>query len=101
MRKTILASILGTSLLLAGCNENDMVQLQTQYKVVIAPNSLYNCPQVTKWPKVKTLTDLQVARVMVQLAESNKICAASLNAVKQFYADAKVRIEGSNPTKRK
>lgn len=100
MRNLLLAAALGTALLLGGCQENDLLQIQTEYKIVIAPDSLYKCPRITKWPAIKTLTDLQVAKTLVNLAEANKICAASLDAVHKFYNDAKVRVESKNPKKK-
>lgn len=85
---TILAA-----LSLAGCDEQQTTQYLTQYKVVVAPATLYTCPQVKRWPKVETLTDLQVARVIVELAEANKICKSSLDQLKAFYEKAKLKLE--------
>lgn len=80
--------------------EQQLMQYQYQYRVVLAPDSMYNCPVVTRWPKIKTLTDLQVARLIVQLAENNKICKSSLDSIKAYYARAKREIEAQQPTQR-
>lgn len=96
MSKIVIFGIIAAaSILLAGC---DTTAIPTQYKysIVLAPESLYNCPIVTKWPAIKTLSDLQVARLVVTLAENNKICKSSLDAIHSYYATAKARIEGKN-----
>ena len=74
---------------LAGCNTTGTLQPTiNKYHVVLAPESMYNCPSVTKWPAIKTLTDLQVAKQMVQLAAVNNTCASSMRALHRFYANA-------------
>ncbi len=74
---------------LAGCNTTGTLQPTiNKYHVVLAPESMYNCPRITKWPAIKTLTDLQVARTMVQMAAANNTCAASMNALHRFYNNA-------------
>ena len=74
---------------LAGCMTDGTLQPTiNKYHVILAPDSMYNCPQVTKWPAIKTLTDLQVARQMVQMAAANNTCRSSMNALHKFYANA-------------
>lgn len=78
---------------LSGCASTNYV---TEYKVVVAPSTLYNCPAIGKLPPVATLTDLQVAKLLVNLAENNKICKSSLDKIKAYYIEAKTRIEGKS-----
>lgn len=99
MRSATIFTILA-GLTLAGCDEQQTTQYLTQYKVVVAPESLYTCPQVKRWPKIETLTDLQVAKVIVELAEANKICKSSLDELKAFYVKAKAKVE-QNAAKKK
>lgn len=82
------------ALTLGGCDQQTQTQYLTKYQVVVAPDSLYNCPVITKWPAVKNLTDLQVAHLLVRLAEDNKICKSSLDAIHAYYDAASKRING-------
>jgi len=78
--------------LLAGCAS--VPTYVTKYQVIVAPNSMYNCPVIGKLPKIETLTELQFAKVTANLAENNKICKTSLDKLKAYYQEAKTRIEG-------
>jgi hypothetical protein len=97
MLKRILsiAALLGT-VALGGCATAVQPALD-RYHVVLAPDSLYNCPQVKKYPSIKTLTDLQTARILLEQAENLKICASSMAALKAYYAKAKRDFEMANP----
>jgi len=99
MKLFVIPAVLG-ALVLGGCEEQQ-VQYLEKYKVVIAPGSMYNCPQIKKWPDIKTLTDLQVAETIMKLAENNRICKASMDKIRKFYDDAKRRIEGNQATQRR
>ena len=95
MKKVVLLAALGVaSFGLVGCDENIQPTLD-KYHVVLAPESLYNCPVIKTWPKVETLSDLQVARMLVQLAKNNNICKASMDQIHKFYNDAAARFEQS------
>ncbi len=82
---------------LGGCDPQTVQPIVNKYHVVLAPDSMYNCPVVTKWPQVKTLTDLQTARLLVTLAENNNICKRSLDSIRAFYINAKRRFEQVSP----
>ena len=81
--------------LLSGCASAPPTYI-TKYQVVIAPNSMYNCPVIGKLPKIETLTELQFAKITANLAENNKVCKTSLDKLKAYYQEAKSRIEGKN-----
>ena len=81
------------TILLAGCATAPITVVSDKYHVIVAPDSLYKCPTVKSFPKIETLTDLETARLLVQYAENNQICKSSLNAVRQFYIDAKAKFE--------
>jgi hypothetical protein len=49
---------------------------------------MYNCPIVRTYPEVKTLTDSQVAKLLLQLRNNNLTCKNSLEAIRQFLAEA-------------
>lgn len=84
--KTLLA-ILAAGFLLAACTPEEEVLVQ-KYRIVQVPPQLYNCPVVQTFPAVKTLTDAQVAKLIVQLHQNNMTCKQSLEAIRLFLANA-------------
>jgi len=91
-----ICTVIGVALVgvwVAGCDPQAIQPALQQYHVVLAPESMYNCPVVKKWPNIKTLSDLQTARLIVQLAENNNICKASVDALHKFYNEAAARFE--------
>jgi hypothetical protein len=96
--KNILLAILLT-LPLAACNEP--VQLiKTEYRVVDIPDQLYaGCPAIGKLPPYTTLSDVDVAKLIVRLYNNNAKCRTSILAIKKYLEDAKVLVEkGQEPT---
>lgn len=80
------------AVLLAAC-ASDPVVTSTRYRVVLPEESMYSCETVSQFPNPRTLTDLQVARLLVDLHQNNVRCRNSMDAIRQFLEDAKVRIE--------
>lgn len=89
----IVLVILAT-LALAGCKTTQNV-VQTKLQVVVPDESLYNCPVVKNLPNSNNLTDVQVAKLIVQLYKNNKQCKNSEEAVKKYLDEAKKLIEES------
>lgn len=84
------AIVLVVVFLLGGCVSAPLV---SEKNVVVAPpDDLYNC-QVVKYPDHKTLTDRQVARVLVDLHRANVTCKDSLDAVKAYIEKAKETVD--------
>lgn len=79
-------------LLLTGCSQTAVQLLAPEYKIVKAPDDLYNCPVETKFPKADTLTNKQVGNLLIKIQKNNVACKERLNAVKQFYDDAEKTI---------
>ena len=75
-------------LLLTGCSQTAVQLLAPEYKIVKAPDDMYNCPVETKFPKADTLTNKQVGALILKLQKNNMTCKQQLDAVKQFYDDA-------------
>ena len=75
-------------LLLTGCSQTAIQLLAPEYKIVKAPDELYNCPVETKFPKSDTLTNKQVGALILKLQKNNVTCKTSADAVKKFYDDA-------------
>ena len=79
-------------LLLTGCSQTAVQLLAPEYKIVKAPDEMYNCPVETKFPKADTLTNKQVGALILKLQKNNMTCKQQLDAVKQFYDDAEKTI---------
>ena len=75
-------------LLLTGCMQTSVQLVAPEYKIVKAPNDLYKCPVLTKFPKDDTLTDQEVGTLILKLHSNNITCKRSLDAIKLFYDDA-------------
>ena len=82
--------LLVLSLLLTGCQST--VSSPT-IKVVTPPEQLYDCPIKTKWPNWQHLNDTDVAKTIVELYKNNTRCKNSVDAIRNYLADAKARIE--------
>jgi len=88
MKKVLLL----TTLMLAGCQ----TVVTTQKQLVILPSaSMYNCPTVESYPDPKKLTDIEVAKLIVQLDRYNKICKNSIDSIKTYLENAKKTAEKS------
>ncbi len=79
-------------LLLAACQHTQVALIAPEYKIVKAPDDLYKCPTVTKFPKDETLTDQEVGSLILKLQNNNVTCKRSLESIKQFYDDAEKTI---------
>ena len=87
MKKLLLLS----SLMLAGCSQTVSL-LTPEYKLVKAPDSLYDCPTINRFPKAETLTDEQVGKLILKLQRNNVACKNSSEAVHKFYDNAEQTI---------
>jgi len=88
MRKFLLL----VPLLLTGCSQTAVQLLAPEYKIVKAPDDLYNCPVETHFPKSDTLTNKQVGNLVLKLQKNNVTCKQSLDTVHKFYDDAEKTI---------
>jgi hypothetical protein len=79
-------------LLLTGCSQTAVQLIAPEYKVIKAPDDMYNCPVETKFPKADTLTNKQVGQLILKLQKNNITCKQKMEAVKQFYDDAEKTI---------
>lgn len=79
---------------LAGCNsvtqqERRQVYIKTQYVVPEVPSELYECPTVSRFPDPKTLSDAQVARLLVLYHKNGIKCKGNMTAIKKYLDDAR------------
>jgi len=87
MKKILLLS----TLLIAGC-QSTLVTTKEQF--VVTPSvSMYNCPTVNSYPDPKKLTDIEVAKLIVQLDRYNKVCKNSIDSIRTYLENAKKTIE--------
>jgi hypothetical protein len=90
MRKVL--ACLPLALILSACQTTQL--LTTKEQVVILPSeTMYNCPTATYYPKPETLTEIQVARIIVELNKSNKICKNSIESIRRYLEESKASIE--------
>lgn len=92
--KTI--AILLLPLFLAGCASTNMQPaiVKTEQVVVIPDRSLFNCPS-SKFPRAETLTDRQVANLIVSLHKNNIICQKNMTSIWDSLETSKKIIEES------
>lgn len=85
MKKIIL--LLGV-MLLASCNDQSQIVQSYKYMVVHPSEAMYYCPVLEQFPNWKTLTDSQVAKLIVQLQKNNLTCKSSIESIKKFLQEA-------------
>lgn len=90
MKKLVLLFVL----LLAGCNETQQVVTSYKYLVVHPDEAMYNCPVLKEFPNWKTLTDAQVAKVLVTLQKNNITCKSSIESIRKFLKEADMKRAG-------
>jgi hypothetical protein len=80
-----------TSLTLAGCAKDlpPQVITKTELKVVMPERTMFYCQNVRKFPNPDTLTDVQVAKLLVELHSKNTECQKNMNSVYKFLDEAK------------
>lgn len=89
MKKIILLCFL----LLAGCNDQTQVLSSYKYMVVHPSETMYYCPVVKQFPNWKTLTDSQVAKLVVQLHKNNLTCKSSIESIRKFLDDSDLELK--------
>lgn len=85
MKKVIL---LLSVVLLASCNDQTQVVQSYRHMVVHPDEAMYYCPVVKQFPKWNTLTDSQVAKLIVQLHKNNLTCKSSIESIRKFLNEA-------------
>jgi uncharacterized protein YcfL len=94
--KLLAAGLIGIflALMLAGCQTPSQNVIQTKLQVVMPEAALFNCPQLKSLPSASKLTDVQVARLIVQLYKNNVACKNSIDAIKNYLEEAQKLIDG-------
>lgn len=89
-------SLIPLVLLLAACNESKPELIRTQWKVVIPDASMYRCPSLKDYPNTATLTDIQVAKLIVELYKNNQTCKNSIDSIKTYLNEAQKQLESGH-----
>jgi hypothetical protein len=86
--KILAASIIALSL--GACSHlPTQTVVKTESVVVMPDKSLFYCPNVRKFPNPETLTDVEVAKLIVTLHKNNTECQKNINSIYKFLDDAK------------
>ena len=83
------------ALSLGGCATAPPPQFitKTELQVVMPERTMFYCQNVRKFPNPETLTDVQVAKLLVELHSKNTECQKNMNAVYKFLDEAKAKTE--------
>jgi hypothetical protein len=82
-------------LTLAGCAKPlpPQVLTKTELQVVIPDRTMFYCQNVRRFPNTETLTDIQVAKLIIELHSKNTECQKNMNSVYKFLNEAKKAAE--------
>ena len=85
--------IVAAALMLAGC-QTEQVVTKTELQVVVPDRSMFVCPS-TKYPNPDTLTDVEVAKLLVILQRNNADCRRNMIAIRTYLEEAKAQTEAT------
>ena len=72
--------------LFACATDPQIVTSQKRVKIEVS-EALFECPTIKSWPNPEKLTDIQVAKLIVQLHRNNTKCKTSIEAIHKFVED--------------
>ena len=82
---------------LSGCASTPPQTLVKTEQVVIIPDkTLFTCDNVRKFPNPETLTDVEVAKLIVTLHKNNTNCQKNINSIYKVLETAKKTAEEGN-----
>ena len=96
--KTIICA--GIMLMLTACGDSapqTQFVARNKFIAIDVPANLYYCPVIVKFPSTVNMTDIEVARLLVQLQKNNISCANSMAAIQAYLSDAKLALERQTP----
>jgi hypothetical protein len=85
-------------LFVAGCAKAPPPQFitKTEIQVIVPEKTMFYCQNVRRFPNHETLTDAQVAKLLVELHSKNTECQKNMNSVYKFLDEAKKTTEKKN-----
>lgn len=82
--------VLAAALTLAGCAKKPaQVLTKTEIEVYVPDRTMFYCQNVRRFPNPETLTDAQVAKLLVELHGKNTECQKNMNALYKTLEEAK------------
>lgn len=85
------ALVIIAALALTGCQTGQVIT-KTELSVVLPDRSLFVCPSVA-YPKSDTLTDVDVAKLLVNMQRANAECKRNINSIWKYLNDSKTQLE--------
>lgn len=97
--KLLLVSL--ATLTLAGCaSKPPQVLTKTELQVYVPDRSMFYCQNVRRFPNPETLTDAQVAKLLVELHSKNTECQKNMNALYKTLDEAKKKTQEKESDKK-
>ena len=86
------------ALTVAGCNKTmpPQVLTKTELQVIVPERNMFYCQNVRRFPNPETLTDVEVAKLLVELHSKNTECQKNMNALYKFLSEAKKQTENKD-----
>lgn len=97
MKTIIGAFIIGLSLFVSGCNTTKPTLIKPSLTVIMPPEEFFTKCRTVGLPDPNTLTDDQVAKLIVRMWAMNKTCVETVQAIKEYLESSKKIIENQNP----
>ena len=86
MKKFVALSL---AILVSGCATTEQVITREKLTVVAPDRSMYHCPSIESYPNPETLTDTDVAKLLVQAEKNNSECRRNMKSIQNFIEQAK------------
>lgn len=88
-------------LILTGCAKAPPPQIitKTELQVYVPDRTMFYCQNVRRFPNPDTLTDVQVAKLIVELHGKNTECQKNMNSIWKTLEEAKKATEKKEDSK--
>jgi len=81
--------LVGSLILVYACSAPQKeVITDTKQTVIMPDQSLFDCPIIENFPDTSKLTDVGVAKLLVQLFKNNMTCHTNIGAIQKFLEDS-------------
>lgn len=80
-------------LIVSACNSSGEFLIKQEPLVILPDREMFVCPDSVNIPNLSTVTDIQVAQVIVELKTNLEICRNKLKSLEIFLIEAKKRLE--------
>ena len=85
--------IITCAMMLAACDKPQPILTKPEAKVFVPDDQYFVCPTIDQFPDPATLTDGQVAALLVQLDTNNRTCKTSIQEIRRQLLAAKKNLE--------